>query len=221
MKSDDQSFDPLALRYDFMASLDRTKNDFFLSNLSHQRQSALDIRCGSGVLVAELAHYYKKIIGIDMSEQMLAIERAKRSLPNTEYILMDANCIDLPHKFDLICSAYTFHHLQDVPKSLEITKNLLNPGGRIVILDSVIGDKKPSTWIYLVSAAIDFMPDCKQYGIWNAIRAFRFKTSPSWLNHRASDRYMSGSGFRTVFGHALPGCEFISNRKFLGVLWQS
>ncbi|WP_256083554.1 class I SAM-dependent methyltransferase, partial [Staphylococcus aureus] len=122
--------------YDFLKEL---LNDysFFVSNMSPKKGIALDIGCGSGVLVEKLASYYYDVVGIDISNQMLDLAKSKRQRTNTVYLNMNAEQLNCNEKFDFIVSRTTFHHLYDIASVIQQMKELLNEEGRIVILDNV------------------------------------------------------------------------------------
>ena len=212
-------FDAFATEYDFAATL-QSQNDFFIKNLSTRKGAVLDIGCGSGILAFELAQYYDNVVAVDLSAKMLDIARQKRSAPNIEYIQMDASQLALDRKFDLIVSAATFHHLPNLPTALDAIKKLLNPHGKIVFLDNISEVETPATIGYILGAARDFNPDCSTYGFRNALRLLRFRLSPSWLKHLASDRYLSERRFRKIYGRCFPGCYFVKLGCFMGVIWE-
>ena len=214
-----EPFDSFAVEFDFMATL-LSKHDFFIHNLSTCKDTALDIGCGSGLLTLELAKHYETVVGIDISESMLAIAKTKRCAPNIQYLCMDANHLALSLKFDLITSSATLHHLPDLPSTLQDIRNLLNPQGKIVLRDNVSEVETPATIGYLIGAVRDFLPNCRQYGFGNAKRLFRFRTSPAWLRHLASDRYLSEQKFREVYSSVFPGCSFTRLGCFIGVIWE-
>lgn len=213
-------FDAFATEYDFAATL-QSKNDFFTKNLSASKGAALDIGCGSGILAFELAKYYDNVVAVDVSAKMLAIASQKRSAPNIEYIQMDASQLALDRQFDLIVSAATFHHLPNLPAALSGIKNLLNRQGKVVFLDNISEVEKPATISYILGAARDFMPDCSKYGFRNASRLLKFRLSPSWLKHLASDRYLSEARFKRIYGRCFPGCYFVKLDCFMGVIWEN
>lgn len=215
-----QRFDSFATEYDFMATL-LHKQDFFLRNLSNHRSGALDIGCGSGILAFELGKYYDSVVGIDISEEMLAIAQTKRVSPNIKYLYMDANHLALDKKFDLITSSATFHHLENLPPTLQTIKNLLTPGGKIVLQDNVSQVQTPGTIVYIIGALQDFFPDCLKYGFFNAIRLFKFCISKPWLQHLASDKYLSEQQFKKIYGSVFPNCSFIKLGCFMGVIWEN
>ena len=212
-------FDAFATEYDFVASL-QNQNGFFTKNLSASKGAALDIGCGSGILAFELAQYYDNVVAIDLSAKMLAIASQKRSAPNIEYIQMDASQLALDRQFDLIVSAATFHHLPDLPAALDAIKKMLNPHGKIVFLDNISEVETPATIGYILGAARDFIPDCSTYGFRKALRLLKFRLSPGWLKHLASDRYLSERRFRKIYSRCFPGCYFVKLGCFMGVIWE-
>ncbi|WP_333123524.1 class I SAM-dependent methyltransferase [Microcoleus sp. Pol11C3] len=212
-------FDAFATEYDFAATL-QNPNDFFTSNLSASKGAALDIGCGSGILAFELAQYYDNVVAVDFSAKMLAIASQKRSAPNIEYIQMDASQLALDSQFDLIVSAATFHHLPNLPAALNAIKKLLNPHGKIVFLDNISEVETPATIGYILGAARDFRPDCSTYGFRNALRLLKFRLSPGWLKHLASDKYLSERRFKKIYGRCFPGCYFVKLGCFMGVIWE-
>ncbi len=117
-------FDPVAVEYDFEASL-RPDHDFFLRHLPAVRGAALDVGSGSGILTLELARRFDEVVGVDISSEMLAIARARRSAANLTYLRMDANDLRLDATFDYIVSRTTFHHLTDVPAVVRRLKAML------------------------------------------------------------------------------------------------
>jgi ubiquinone/menaquinone biosynthesis C-methylase UbiE len=212
-------FDAFATEYDFAATL-QNQNDFFTNNLSTSKGAALDIGCGSGILAFELAQYYDNVVAVDLSAKMLAIASQKRSAPNIEYIQMDASQLALDRQFDLIVSAATFHHLPNLPAALDAIKKMLNPHGKIVFLDNISEVETPATIGYILGAARDFIPDCSTYGFRNALRLLKFRLSPGWLKHLASDRYLSERRFRKIYSRCFPGCYFVKLGCFMGVIWE-
>jgi ubiquinone/menaquinone biosynthesis C-methylase UbiE len=220
MSYNPQSFDRFAEDYDFMASLEG-QYDYFLENLSQGRSRALDVGCGTGGLALDLSKHYESVLSIDISEPMLAIARYKRSAPNIEYRIMDANGLKLAPEFDLIVSSTTFHHLQDIGTMLNALKSALKPGGRLVVVDVVCKTLKIPKYVIVLGPFRDFFLDCPRYGIRSSIRLLRFHLSRPWLEHLASDTYLSEEGFRDVYGRALPGAKFTRLDNFMGVVWEA
>ena len=219
---DPRSFDHLAEEYDFAASLER-RPDFFLSHLPQRRRRVLDVGCGTGILAEELARHFQAVVGIDISEPMLAIACRKRAAANIEYRRADVNQLVLEEKFDAIVSHTTFHHLEDVPRTLSVLKTALEPDGRLILVDNVV------RWPFLVRhtslrnalSCLKFPSDALRYGLHPARRLFQFRVSRSWLAHVMADQKLSADDFREVYGQLLPGASFTRLKYFMGVVWQA
>ncbi|GIP35344.1 class I SAM-dependent methyltransferase [Paenibacillus sp. J2TS4] len=212
-------FNKVAEEYDFVNTL-LNDNSFFMSNLPLQRRRALDIGCGSGILVDELSSHFDEVTGIDISDEMLEIAKEKRQRSNTSYLNMDADNLILDGKFDLIVSRTTFHHLNSIPSVISKMKELLNSSGRIVILDNVSEIETPATYVYILGAILEFIPHCRKFGLKNAIRVFKHNTSKSWLEHLSSDKYLSEQGYHDLYGKLLPNCRFQRLGWAMGVVWE-
>ena len=99
----------------------------------------LDIGIGTGTLACKLYEAGNLITGVDFSNEMLDISRAK--MPNAKLFQHNFSK-GLPselngEKFDFIISTYALHHLVDSDKIEFILKLLshLNDGGKIIIGD--------------------------------------------------------------------------------------
>ena len=108
----------------------------------------LDVGTGSGFLADELGPLVGasgEVVGIDVSEAMLAMARAKcASQPWLRFEVGDA--VDLPfsdRQFDGAVSAQVFRHIPNVKAALREVWRVLRPGGRFVLLDT---DWNTFTW---------------------------------------------------------------------------
>ena len=97
-------------------------------------QVVIDIGCGSGVQLREIAKTgYARAIGIDVNIHAIQFAR-ERSLPNTEFIIADAQNLPIkPSSADKIVCAEIIEHVKS-PQYLvsEITR-VLKQGGAVVI----------------------------------------------------------------------------------------
>ncbi|KAA8884730.1 methyltransferase domain-containing protein [Nocardia colli] len=95
--------------------------------------SVIDIGCGSGRAVAELADQGAVPIGIDPSDQMITAARTR--WPAMDFRLGTAKNLPLP---DESVTAYradkVFHEIADPAAALAEARRVLTPGGRIVLL---------------------------------------------------------------------------------------
>lgn len=103
------------------------------------QEVVLDIACGTGeferLILAE--HAAQQIVGIDISEQMLAIAQQKFStVANVSFQIANASALPFPdHSFDVVVSANAFHYFDNPTAALKEMKRVLKPQGRLVILD--------------------------------------------------------------------------------------
>lgn len=96
----------------------------------------MDFGCGTGLLAEEFFDYAKELVGVDTSAGMLEVFDKKFA----DYSHAYSKNINLEHetmdqKFDLIVSSMAFHHLNDPACMVSKLMNLLEPGGRLVIVD--------------------------------------------------------------------------------------
>ena len=220
MVDDGVSFDKVALDYDFVSEL-YNNNDFFINNMPEIKRNILDIGCGSGILSYALSEHFENVYGIDISQPMIDIAKAKRSSDNIKYINMNAETMSFDFKFDFIVSRTTCHHINDKEKVLEKMVSLLSEGGKIIIIDNVSEVPTPKRILNIAGAYIDFMPNIIKYGLKSAYRIYRHSISNDWLNHLDSDVYLSESQSRELYGRILPDCKFEVLGCFIGVIWEN
>lgn len=201
------AFDAVALEYDFMASLFHS-SDFILANLPTQRGRVLDAGCGSGVLAHDLAALFQQVLAVDLSYDLLAIAQAQRKEDNILYCQLDLETMGFSGGYDLIVSMNVFHHIADVPGLLQTFRDSLNLGGRLILTDVISERETPPTWVYIVGAFQEYIPNWRKYGQETANRIFCFRVSRHWLSHLAADHYLSPDAFKKLYSQYLPGCTF-------------
>lgn len=95
----------------------------------------LDVGTGTGLVAALIAPKVRPgtVIGIDLSERMLSIARA-RKLPNAQFVGMAAErLVFRPSTFDLVTMGETLAYLADPAAALEEAHRVLKPKGRIAV----------------------------------------------------------------------------------------
>jgi ubiquinone/menaquinone biosynthesis C-methylase UbiE len=98
----------------------------------------LDVGTGTGFLALELAAGGHRVVGIDLSPEMLSIARNKAAGRGLEvtFELGDAEQPSFPNSsFDLIISRHLFWALTDQSATLERWFHILRPDGHLAILD--------------------------------------------------------------------------------------
>ena len=184
--------------------------------------SGLDLGCGTGLLSLELSRHFRSVVALDISEPMLAIARSKRSAPNIDYRLCDADDFSAGTGFDAIVSHTMFHHLPNLPATLARLKRILAPKGRLIALDCVthIPVFFPR-WsiLYRAHAAMQFWPDILRFGPKAACTLLQFRACRAWIAHLKSDKYFSPAQFKEAYAASLPGAQFTRMKNFMGVVW--
>jgi SAM-dependent methyltransferase len=99
--------------------------------------SVLDVGCGTGALASRLRGLGYAVTGVDPSEGMLGVMRARAP----EVRAVQASGTELPFEpdsFDVVLSVATFHHIAEpaaVRGTLAEMTRVSKPGGRILIWD--------------------------------------------------------------------------------------
>jgi ubiquinone/menaquinone biosynthesis C-methylase UbiE len=101
--------------------------------------TVLDIACGTGEFERLLLTEYscQQIIGIDISEEMLAIAKLKCSAyPQVSFQTASASRLPFDsNSFDVIVSANSFHYFDEPLAALKEIRRVLKPDGKVIILD--------------------------------------------------------------------------------------
>ncbi len=146
----EQMFDTIAPKYDLLNDLlslgieNHWKKTLVRQVKPFKPQKILDIATGTGDLIFLMYHKLKpkRIVGIDLSAQMLEIakKKAKKKLgeqaKNIEYYQQDAenaNC--KTGEFDLITCAFGVRNFEDLTKGLENMNRMLKDNGVLAILE--------------------------------------------------------------------------------------
>lgn len=101
-------------------------------------RSILDFGCGTGIFTFLLEKYYpSKIIGMDLSEEMLkiAIAKGEEKKSSAQFVLGDANKLAsyFDDTFDLVFSSTTTHYLTNLDELFENIRRVLKKDGTCVL----------------------------------------------------------------------------------------
>jgi ubiquinone/menaquinone biosynthesis C-methylase UbiE len=100
---------------------------------------ALDVATGTGNTAFALAPYVGRVIGLDLTREMLDQARriaAERGIDNVDWVIGDA--ADLPFQdgtFDLYAVRAAPHHFPDIDAFLSEAYRVLKPGSNAVFVD--------------------------------------------------------------------------------------
>jgi len=191
----------LAADYDRYASLEPPLLlDWLLTQLPGQGRRALDAGCGSGRHTLALTDRFDEVVGVDRSQPLIDLARRTRPHPRIRYQAGDLLAIRDPEGFDLVFSSTTLHHLPDLEAALVHLRRLVAPGGLAILVDNVAPRPTPPRWAYRLGAIRDLPADRRRHSFQQAWWLLKFRTSAPWLDHLASDRYLSRPAFEQRYG---------------------
>lgn len=111
---------------------------------------ALDIATGTGDLAIELRRRVGsagEVVGVDFSERMLEIARAKAP----EVRFETANALALPFadaSFDAATVGFGVRNFSDLARGLAEMVRVVRPGGRVVVLEITAPQRPPLSWFF-------------------------------------------------------------------------
>lgn len=142
----EQMFDSISHRYDFLnhflsLGVDhiwRRKAINRLKSLKPKR--ILDVATGTGDLaIAALRLSPDEVVGVDLSENMLAVGRKKLDKKGIQNISMhQGDSEHLPfedNSFDAITVGFGVRNYENLEKGLKEMRRVLRPGGKLVVLE--------------------------------------------------------------------------------------
>jgi ubiquinone/menaquinone biosynthesis C-methylase UbiE len=130
-----------------LGRLDQVRQDIAARVNAHDR--VLDVGCGTGALVAMLAHKGAHVTGIDIAPPMLsqAAQRVREEGLADRVELRETGAVDLDtafpgEGFDIVVSTLVFSELSDdeIKYTLAECWRILRPGGQLLIADEVFPD---------------------------------------------------------------------------------
>jgi ubiquinone/menaquinone biosynthesis C-methylase UbiE len=204
MSSIEADFDRLAILDDEGWTANNHYHNFLLSHVPQNCENALEIGCGTGAFARLLAKRCKRVVGLDLSSEMIRVARSRSSqFDNLEFELADAMTWSFPQsQFDFICSIATLHHLQQRELFVKI-KDALKPNGVLVVLDLVESN-----------SLVERMLDVFGFGVSGGLRLLhngRLKppaeVRAAWEQHGKHDHYATVSQMRALADEILPGAN--------------
>lgn len=109
-----------------------------LQSYGHTGKDVLDLACGTGEMSNRLAKDGYKVLGVDLSPEMLetAQQKAYENNLKVHYIHQDMTCLELFHTYDLIvsyCDGFNYIRTEDALEQVfQRVHQYLKPGGLFV-----------------------------------------------------------------------------------------
>lgn len=108
----------------------------FAADLLRDRESLLDIGCGTGNKTVFLAENRRRVVAFDNDPGMIGAARRDHALPNIEYLLLDMDGIGAAFSRDefdaATCLGNTLAHVtgaEDLERVLKAVSEVIAPGG--------------------------------------------------------------------------------------------
>ncbi|HEY7091623.1 MAG TPA: methyltransferase domain-containing protein [Ktedonobacterales bacterium] len=100
-------------------------------------EQALELACGTGIWTHPLLSVARRILAVDASPEMLALNRAKVADARVRYQLADLFVWEAEAPVDLAFAALWFSHVpsERLPPMLSALRRAVRPGGQLCIID--------------------------------------------------------------------------------------
>jgi len=138
---DNNVFEELAKRYDTeerMALANVIVGEVKAELQDSKTKSLIDYGSGTGLVSLELSALVESILLVDSSKQMLEVAKAKilhRGIPNAKVLYSDFTQETPELKADIVLLSLVLLHIPDTNKILQELFNILNDGGKLIIVD--------------------------------------------------------------------------------------
>jgi ubiquinone/menaquinone biosynthesis methyltransferase len=155
-----QLFAEVAPRYDLITRVlsfwrDASwKRDLIAALPANEKPFCLDLACGTADIALALARKYPQghIVGVDITEAMLALARARSTYPNVQFVNQDMGDLKFDSmSADIVSGGYALRNAPDLETTLDEIHRVLKPGGVGAFLD--------------FSKPVGRLPQLLQYGI--------------------------------------------------------
>ena len=132
-------FDRCAPQWDARMVADSGKINSILDNAGIWEQvTVLDVACGTGVLFPYyLSRNVARVIGVDISAEMVKIAASKLHDPRIEVICGDVETIPVRMQCDCCVIYNAFPHFEEPERLVERLAQWVKPGGRLTVAHSM------------------------------------------------------------------------------------
>jgi demethylmenaquinone methyltransferase/2-methoxy-6-polyprenyl-1,4-benzoquinol methylase len=147
-----EMFTVIAPKYDFITRALSLGRDTAWKNRMIQRlpplnsPDCLDLACGTGDITFRLAKRYPRgsIVGLDLTEAMVARARARNSHQNVKFTIRNMCRTEFAdNSFDIVTGGYALRNAPSLEKALAEIWRVMRPGGTAAFLDFSKSPKRP------------------------------------------------------------------------------
>lgn len=200
IKSD---FDRIAKLKDKRWNHNRHYHKYLLSHISDNIDTALDVGCGKGEFTYLLARKSKRVVGIDLSEEMIKAARKNNKDGRVSFLVGDVMEDDIGKaKYDCIATIAAAHHLP-MKEFLSKMKDALKKDGVFLLLDLYKAD---TIMDYVVCAAAVPFHILGMLAIDRRIRTSEEERT-AWDEHGKHDKYLTLREIKSICDEIMPGAK--------------
>ena len=140
-------FEQMAKRYDTEERIELAKvilKEVRPELRNSKSKSLIDYGSGTGLISLELSNSVDSILLVDSSKQMLEVAKAKISrngITNSKVLYSDFTLETPELKADIVLMSLVLLHIPDTKKILQELFNIINDGGKLIIIDFDKNDK--------------------------------------------------------------------------------
>ena len=144
---DNNVFEQMAKRYDTVERMELAKvivKEVKTELQNSKSKSLIDYGSGTGLVSLELTDLADSILLVDSSKQMLDVAKAKitlKGITNAKVLYSDFTQDTPELKADIVLMSLVLIHIPDTNKILHELFNILNNGGKLIIIDFDKNDK--------------------------------------------------------------------------------
>lgn len=129
---------------------------------SFKNKSVLDLGCGYGWhCIHAMEQGAKNVVGVDISEKMLAVARQKTTFKNIEYQQVAIEDINFnENTFDVIISSLTLHYIENFENLIKKIAKILKSGGEFIfsVEHPIFTSNGSQDWAYNKNGDIAHFP---------------------------------------------------------------
>ncbi|MCM2534641.1 class I SAM-dependent methyltransferase [Neobacillus pocheonensis] len=140
-------FEQMAKRYDTEERIELAKviiEEVKPELRNSKLKSLIDYGSGTGLISLELSDLVDSILLVDSSKQMLEVAKAKishKGITNSKVLYSDFTQETPELKADIVLMSLVLLHIPDTKKILQELFNILNNGGKLIVIDFDKNDK--------------------------------------------------------------------------------
>ncbi|MGW9348326.1 Ubiquinone/menaquinone biosynthesis C-methylase UbiE [Nocardiopsis flavescens] len=186
----------------------------------------LDLGCGTGASTAALLHTLPsaRIVGVDASEGMLDEARAK-PWPDTvsfhrarvEELTPEWAAEHLGGPADAVFGAYLIRNCPDPGLALDVMRDLLRPGGRMVLHEYSVADSTAARAVWTAVCRGVIIPAGRMLSGDAELFRYLWRSVLEFDGRRALLERMRGAGLVSVASAPMPGWQYGITHTFAGM----